>query len=129
MPAFPSQHVIPIHILFWFSALILIIQHLRISFLLDYSQIIHVFFKHAVKLASEQGEGKERGRGFLLLLYINITSGALFTGYCKASPQNKDVEKLSGQLKFKVTGLRPRLHKLANVLICLSYPCIQVLFR
>ena len=51
MLVFPSQQVIPIAILFWFSAPILIIQHIKlVIFLMDYSrQMIHGFPKHAVK--------------------------------------------------------------------------------
>ena len=38
----------------------------------------------------------------------------VFKTCCKASPQNKNVEKLSGQLKFKVTIFGPRLHKVTG---------------
>ena len=53
---------------------------------------------------------------------------------CKASPQTKNVEKLGGQLKFKVTDLGPCLHKLTGQFLnwpkraVLSYLIMQVLF-
>ena len=31
--------------------------------------------------------------------------------HVESNPQNKNVEKRSGKLKFKVTDLEPRLHK------------------
>ena len=101
MPAFLSQQVIPIPILFWFSAPILIIQHIKISYL------SHGLF---------------------------ASNPWFFETCCKASPQNKNVEKLSGQLKFKVTDLQPRLHKVTGQFFnfaekyFLSYLSIQVLF-
>ena len=80
MPAFPSQQVIPIPVLFWFSASILIIQHIKIS------QFSHGLF----------------------------TKSMAFSTCCKASPQNKNVENSSGQLKCEVTDLGPRLHKVTG---------------
>ena len=57
-----------------------------------------------------------------------------FQTCCKASPQNKNVEKLSGQLTFKVTELGSRLHKVTGQLfnwpkrVVLTYLSMQVLF-
>ena len=57
-----------------------------------------------------------------------------FQTCCKASPQNKKAEKLSGQLKFKVTDLGPRLHKVTGQFfnwpkrVVLSYQNMQVVF-
>ena len=81
MLAFSSQQLIPLLILFWFSAPILIIQHNKIS------KFSHGYF----------------------------TNNPWFSETCcKATPGNKKVEKLSGQLKLKVTDLGPRLHKVTG---------------
>ena len=39
---------------------------------------------HRDSLWTGRGEGKEKRKSFLLLIYIKITSGALFTGYHRA---------------------------------------------
>ena len=59
----------------------------------------------------------------------------VFQTCCKASPQNQNMEKLSGQLKFKVTDLGRRLHKVTGQFfnwpkrVVLSYLSMQVFFR
>ena len=60
----------------------------------------------------------------------------VFQTCCKASPQNKNVGELNGQLKFKVTDLGPRLHKVPVTgqffnwpeRVVLSYQSMQVVF-